>query len=380
MTARSLLATALASLLAACGSSPSTNTAKMNVHLVDAPTTGYKAVTLFVKSVEIASEGGWITLGTPEKQIELLHLQHGVFETLAVNAELKPGHYGQMRLMLGTPNFVTLSDDSTAELTIPSAQQTGVKFPVSFDVQAGTTYDIFVDLQANKSVFVHQAGASRKYMLRPVVHAFDQFMTGSITGTLTKDGTGEPLVGVEVTAQTIGTTDPSIARTVTTNNLGQYALNLLRHDGSYHVVSQPVVGTTSYEAKASAAFTIAASTPTATWNTSFRVADPTGSVIGSVTTTAVPPLDLSDTIVQARLPLAAGGDPSQTRTLIVRTQDAVTSMTSTNYTIDLLPVGSYSMVAELAPADPTTMPPLYSVPVPATVTGGTSFTANLSLP
>jgi hypothetical protein len=379
MNARRLATIALATLLAACGSSTTSTPAKMTVRLVDSPATEFTAVTLFVKSVEIASDGGWTTLGTVNKSINLLDLQNGAFETLALDAQLPAGHYGQMRLLLGTPNTVTLQDGSTEDLTIPSGAQTGVKFPVSFDLQAGTTYEIFIDVQANKSVFVHQAGASGKYMLRPVVHAFDKLMTGSISGTLTDD-TGKPLGGVEVIAQTVATGAPTFVNAAVTQADGTYAIGLLPIGGTYYAASQPVtVGatTTSYAARASAGLTLTATAPVQSWNPVFSAVAQTGSVTGAVTRTSDPTADLTGTVVQARFPfdLGLGGATP----LIVRTVPA--TATPVTYLFDFLPVSSlYTMVAEL-PADTTAgTPALFSPAVPAAVTNGATTTVPLAFP
>jgi hypothetical protein len=379
MNPRRLATIALATLLAACGSSTTSTPAKMTVRLVDSPATEFTAVTLFVKSVEIASDGGWTTLGTVNKSINLLDLQNGAFETLALDAQLPPGHYGQMRLLLGTPNTVTLQDGSTADLTIPSGAQTGVKFPVSFDLQAGTTYEIFIDFQANKSVFVHQAGASGKYMLRPVVHAFDKLMTGSISGTLTDD-TGKALGGVEVIAQTVATGAPTFVNAAVTQADGTYTVGLLPIGGTYYVASQPVtIGatTTSYAAKASSALTLSATTPVLSWSPVFSAVAQTGSVTGAVTRTSDPTADLTGTVVQARLPFDLG--LGSATPLVVRTVPA--TATPVTYLFDFLPVSSaYTMVAEL-PADTTTgTSAMFSPAVPAPVTNGATTTVPLAFP
>jgi hypothetical protein len=377
MTARRLATISLATLLAACGSSTTSTPAKMTVRLVDSPAAEFTAVTLFVKSVEIASDGGWTTLGTIDKPINLLALQNGAFETLALDAQLPPGHYGQMRLLLGTPNTVTLKDGSTEDLTIPSGAQTGVKFPASFDLQAGTTYEIFIDFQANKSVFVHQAGASGKYMLRPVVHALDKLMTGSISGTLTDD-TGKALGGVEVFAQTVAAGEPTIANTALTQADGTYSVGLLPIDRTYYVATQPVtVGATtkSYAAKASAGLTLTATAPVLSWSPVFSAVTSTGSVAGAVTRTSDPTADLTGTVVHARYPFDLGlGNATP---LVVRT--AVGSAAPVTYLVDSLPVSSlYTMVAEL-PATAST-PALFSPATPATVTNGTVTTVPLVFP
>ena len=101
-------------LLVACGgSSSSSGSGAMNVHLVDGPISGYQEINVNIQSVEISGSNGWITLGTPNKTLNLLTLTGGVSETLASGATLPAGHYQQMRLILGSGNTVKLADGSS---------------------------------------------------------------------------------------------------------------------------------------------------------------------------------------------------------------------------------------------------------------------------
>jgi hypothetical protein len=322
----------------------------MSVHLVDAPSSGYLEVNIDVQTVEIAGSKGWVVLGHPDRVVNLLALTGGVADTLVDGASLPAGAYGQMRLILGPSNSVKLLDGTVHPLKVPSGQQSGVKMTVNFDVQPGTTSDVFVDFDAHKSVFVHEAGASGKYLLRPTVRAFDRMVTGSISGTLTVEGSLAPLPNVVVTAQTTGAGGPSVARSTTTDAAGHYVLDLLPRDITYYVVSQPViydvagVPTASYAPEASGPLSITASVPTPKYDAAFALAAATGTVTGAITPAAIDPQVDG---VQARLPLAAGGS---TQTFIVRSAPATVTATSETYSLPLLPVvpptTTYSLVVE----------------------------------
>jgi Domain of unknown function (DUF4382)/Carboxypeptidase regulatory-like domain len=233
---------------------------------------------------------------------------------------------------------------------VPSGQQSGVKLTVSFDVEAGTTSDVFIDFDAHKSVFVHAAGNSGQYLLRPTVRAYDRMVTGSISGTLRDAASAAGIPGAVVTAQTVSAAGPAISRSVTTDASGHYVLDLLPLDASYFVVSQPVVldaaGTplASYEAKSSRAIAIDAITPTAFYDQTFATAAATGTVTGAVTPTAVSPQ--VDTL-QARIPLDVGGTSVP---LIVRSVAGVVDSAGETYAIAVLPVTSpattYTIVGE----------------------------------
>jgi len=386
MQARGFLSMALlGTLLAACGSGKSPGTATMSVRLVDPPSSGYLEVNIDVQTVQIAGGHGWVVLGTPSKVVNLLALTGGVAETLVAGATLPAGHFGQMRLVLGPNNTVRLLDGSVHPLKVPSGQQSGVKLTVNFEVQPGTTADVFIDFDAHKSIFVHEAGASGKYLLRPTVRAYDRMVTGSISGTLTVDGSLAPLPNVVVTARTVGAAGPSVARSTTTDAAGRYVLDLLPRDAAYHVVSQPVIydlagtPTASYAPKASGPLMISAAAPTATHDAAFALAAATGAITGAITPTAVlPQVDM----VQSRLPLAAGGS---TQTLIVRTAPATVTAAGESYSLPALPITppatTYSLVIERRSFDASGNEMVQAtVPSSVTVSSGATATADIAVP
>jgi hypothetical protein len=386
MQVRNILSIAvLGTVLAACGAGTTPDTAKMRVSLVDAPSSGYLEVNVDVQTVQIAGSDGWVVLGTPNRVVNLLALTGGVAETLVDGVTLPAGRYGQMRLVLGPNNTVKLLDGSVHPLKVPSGQQSGVKLTVNFDVKAGTTADVFIDFDAHKSVFVHEAGASGKYIMRPTVRAFDRMVTGSISGTLTVAGSLAPLPNAVVTAQTVGATGPSVARSTTTDAAGHYVLDLLPRDFTYYVVSQPVLydltaaPTASYAPKASGPLAISATAPTATFDAAFSLAAATGAVTGAITPAAVlPQVD----IVQARLPLPAG---SSTQTLIVRTVPATVTASGESYALQVLPVAlpdtTYSLLVERQSLDVSGSDVVQLGGVTdAVVTPGATAIANLTAP
>ncbi len=386
MQVREILSIAvLGTLLAACGSGTSTAPATMSVRLVDAPSSGYAEVNVDVQSVEILGDDGWVTLGTPDRVVNLLALTGGVSATLVDGATLPAGHYGQMRLLLGSRNSVKLLDaeGTVAPLKVPSGQQSGVKLTVNFDVQPGTTSDVYIDFDAHRSVFVHEAGASGKYILRPTVRAYDRLETGSISGTLTVDGTAAPLPGVVVTAQTVTSGTPGVVRSTVTDATGHYVLDLLQRDGTYHVVSQPVTQdagglvTGSYEPKASPGLTITAANPVRTFDAAFALAAATGGVAGSVTPVAV--LPQVDT-VDARLPLDVGG---VLQPFIVRTVTAVVAAGAETYAIPALPTAApsreYTLVGVRNSVDAEgNETSIQSLPVTAPVAPAATATADIA--
>lgn len=355
-----LLLAALAAVATACGGSGG-GTAKMSVHLVDGPTPEFSAVNIDVKSVEIHGDAGWVTLGAPDKVVNLLALTGGVVETLANGATLQPGHYDQLRLVLGTNNTVVLaSDQSSHDLKVPSGSQSGLKLNVHFDVAAGETRDVYIDFDAHRSVFLHETGDG-KYLLRPVIFCVDRGGSdspgvGTISGLLIDDGEPAlPLPGVTVTAQVLAADGtPSIARTVTTGVDGRYVLDLLPLGATYHVVAQPVVSAVEtlvvFDARASAGIALTTAAPTATQDLAFLATVDVGTLSGGI----APPLGANEAdVVSLRRQLDAGGTPG---TFIVRVGPGALSGTTETYYLDHLPVADYQAVVTRQGEDAAGLP------------------------
>jgi hypothetical protein len=233
------------------------------------------------------------------------------------------------------------------DLKVPSGMQSGVKLNVHFVVAPDTTKDVFIDFDAHRSIFVHEAGHSGKYLLRPVVRAVDRLVTGSISGTLTAAVGGAPLGGVEVMAEVVQGGRPVVVRsTITDLTTGKYTLDLLPAGVSYDVVAQPVVGTTVYLPLASPAIAITEASPTATYDAKFDAAPPTavGSVTGSITP-AITSSSQSDTVVVM-------GSFAGT-SLLVRSVPASVTSNGETYQVSNLPLydGGYSLVVERGTVD-----------------------------
>ncbi|WP_257313589.1 DUF4382 domain-containing protein [Geothrix fuzhouensis] len=372
-----LAALGLAFLLACGGSSGSSNGA-LTVHLVDGPISGYQEVNVHIQTVEISGNGGWMTLGTPNKTYNLLSLTGGVSELLASGATLPAGHYQQMRLVLGAGNTVKLSDGTVQPLTVPSGLQSGVKLIVSFDVMAGTTKDVWIDFDAAHSIQVVQAGASSQYLLRPTIWAYDKIVTGSISGKLTDTATSTGLASAVVYAETLdGSGHARIARSTITDATGAYTLDLLPVGATYYVVSQPVLGTTTpkaYDAKASEGFALSGTTPVFTYNAAFTADVATGGVSGGLTPVATSSQSDAVNLLQT---LATG---SGSFAFIVDSGMAAVGTSTETYGFATVPAGAYSVqaVRTTLNTDGTTTVSTSTVQ-PATVTAGVSVTVDLGL-
>lgn len=250
--------TCLAVLLAACGGGSGgagmpggAGAATLGAALMDSPfrTSGgtVTAVNLSISKVEAVGAGGVQTIATfsPAKQINLLDYQSAPLQL--GSAQIPSGQYQQLRFVLDTTatNSVVVNGTSYA-LTIPSAGgpsgfngntstdsgdgpgTAGIKVNVSLNAQAGQTYGFLIDFNAAESIV--QAGGSGQWLMKPVLVATAQSVSGSIAGTV-KNNAGQPVSNAEVLAQQNGVT----VNSAVTDSTGAFQINALPA-GSYTLV------------------------------------------------------------------------------------------------------------------------------------------------
>ena len=208
-TLKLALAALLLGTLAACGGGGG-GEGTLRLSLTDAPTTDFKQVNVTVEKIRVHqsstasdTDSGWYEIPLtdtdgnpiPPQRFDLLALQNGVLADLG-QARLPAGTYTQLRLVLAPnssgadpiPNSVVLSDDSEVPLTTPSGQQSGLKLKTNITVLPEQLADFTIDFDAHKSIQVVRAGASGKYLLRPVIRVVPTYysVTG-VAGFLNRD-------------------------------------------------------------------------------------------------------------------------------------------------------------------------------------------------
>lgn len=160
-----------------------TGTGTMVVKLHDAPV-DYDEVNISVARVEVNNteneEEGWTVISEPNETYNILELVNGNFEVLA-DAELEPGTYKQIRLILNDENTVVIEGE-TFNLFVPSGEQTGVKLNIDAEIQEGIVYTLLLDFDANRSVV--KRGVANEYNLKPVIRATNEAISGNISGSV----------------------------------------------------------------------------------------------------------------------------------------------------------------------------------------------------
>lgn len=145
---------------------------RIEVLLTDAPGE-FEAVWVNVASVAIESaDNGWVTLTESPQKFDLLQLQNDVTAALG-GAELEPGMYGQLRLMVDSASVVI--DGVESSLRIASGAQTGIKINLDAAIEANMTYSLTLDYDAAKSV----KSTGQGYLMTPVISVKDFTATPS---------------------------------------------------------------------------------------------------------------------------------------------------------------------------------------------------------
>jgi len=324
--------------LASCGgggggAASDTATGTLSVSLTDSPACGYDHVYVTVDHVEISSDGTkWTTIpvSTGIGRIDLLNLTNGAMLTLG-QAPLAAGTYQQVRLVLSAngstapwANSLVLTGATTeAALTTPSGQQSGYKILGPITVKPGTLADLVLDFNACKSIVV--AGASGKYLLKPVVTAIATVVSGSISGTT--------MPGSQIYAEQQSSPGPVIVTGTVADTNGSFTLSPILQSSSGGTVDVVIVPPAPKSGTAGFATDIVRDVPVTAGATTS---------IGALTTPASTINTASGTVTVSGTPGAAILVAHQTVSSTSRTYEIGTSATvSGPYSIFLAATGPW---------------------------------------
>jgi hypothetical protein len=110
---------------------------------------------------------------TPQTH-NILDLQH--FNTPIALAEVQPGIYTKLRLLISAIELVDLEGTILPNVALPANGKIDLLDPSGIEILPGRTLVIKVDIEADKSFMAVGAGKSGKWNFRPVVRA--EFMDG----------------------------------------------------------------------------------------------------------------------------------------------------------------------------------------------------------
>lgn len=187
--------------LAACDKNENNNsgTTKVNVRLTDGPG-AYDALYLSVKEIQIISTSGQTTMAVNSNPFNVLNFRMGK-DTLIASQDIPSGSIQEVRLVLNDTGNSVVVNGTSYPLTTPSGQSSGVKLKVHDDLEAGVAYTMTLDFDAAKSIV--QTG-SGKYILKPVIRAIPNAVSGAITG-MVDPAASNPLIYAIAGTDTLGT-------------------------------------------------------------------------------------------------------------------------------------------------------------------------------
>lgn len=170
--------------ISGCGGSSTSSgeTGTLKVSLTDAPA-GFEAVNVTFSEISANIDDAWITVQNQTQTVNLLEWSNG--KTLVLGtAEVPAGDYTQIRLIIDAAEVVL--DGQAHAVTVPSGPQTGLKLVAEFTVNEGSTYELVLDFDAERSVV--KLGTPQNplgYILNPTIRVIPMATTGSISGTVT---------------------------------------------------------------------------------------------------------------------------------------------------------------------------------------------------
>ena len=212
------------------------NKARLQVALTDDPG-DYAAVIIDVEDIQINysddPNSGWATLPNVNAgEYDVMKLINDE-DTILADAEVGPGTISQIRLVLGTENFVTLTSGETIRLETPSAQQSGLKLNIHQQVEPGLLYKMLLDFDVAKSIVKTGNG---RYILKPTIRTVMEAAGGTIKGNVKPFSFQSAVMVFRATNDTVATTYSA------TNNggylirglvPGTYSLHFLPTDATY---------------------------------------------------------------------------------------------------------------------------------------------------
>ena len=163
--------------------------ARLQVYLTDDPG-DYEAVYIDIKDVQINittnDDDGWQSLQNVNASVyDLLRLVNDK-DTILADTEIPAGRLHQIRLVLGTENYVKIKGkDELIKLETNSVEQSGLNLNVQEYVTENRLYKIILDFEVARSIV--QTG-NNKYSLKPTIRPILNAVGGTIKGVVMPKG------------------------------------------------------------------------------------------------------------------------------------------------------------------------------------------------
>ena len=174
--------------LIGCGDSSTTQTptspnnmGTLKISLTDAPA-DLDEVNISFSEISAHLNNEWITVRGVDTTVNLLELSNGRSVVIG-SADVPVGTYTQIRIKIDTAWVVV--DGVGQELTVPSGARTGLKLGPPFTVNEGSTVELMLDFDANRSIVTTGPPQNpRSYKLKPRIRLIATAISGSISGSV----------------------------------------------------------------------------------------------------------------------------------------------------------------------------------------------------
>ena len=218
-----VFAAAFLLLLAGCTKIANNEPGRMAVKITDDPfdINRVESATVTITKVEARKAGAaegespFVLLSDQPVTLDLIDLRNGVVEDL-VNLEVPKGEYDLVRLYIDEASL-TLKDQTTYTVKVPSGSQTGIKIFISpaIKVEGGLTAELLLDFDLSKS-FVMRGKPENGFIFKPVIRAVNNSTAGRIEG-MVKDTAKVKIVNAKVWVAR-----DTVVATAFTDTLGYY--------------------------------------------------------------------------------------------------------------------------------------------------------------
>ncbi len=172
----------------------------INLYITDAPIDFSEIEGVYITFTEIqyhdTGDGNWYSFDEFDGPVTINLLDYTRGESSLLGFfEMPAGNYSQIRFMLQAPergqqgppqtpgSYLEFIDGTTTSLFVPSGSQSGFKGVGSFSVSSTGITEITADFDVRRSVV--KAGASGRYILKPVIRLIVSGESGRIRGEVT---------------------------------------------------------------------------------------------------------------------------------------------------------------------------------------------------
>lgn len=194
--------TAFALLFSSCANDQASEIGKtpIQIKMTDAPGP-YESIFLNIDALEIITSAGRQLIDLDDRDpFDILKFTMGR-DTLLATDEVASGVLQEVRLILEDEGNEVIIDGISYPLTTPSGQSSGVKIKVQEQLIPNVAYTLLLDFDAASSI--HSTG-SGKYMLKPVIRAIPNAVSGVIRGIILPIESAGKVYAIQGTEDPIG--------------------------------------------------------------------------------------------------------------------------------------------------------------------------------